>query len=77
MRTADVKITEMNAGETKSFTFTFGGSFHLIQQIDDAIDNSTWQKEGSRNFEIVVTDEEQFNEYEYEMLENEGIVLGY
>jgi len=77
MRTADVKITEMNAGETKSFTFTFGGSFHLIQQIDDAIDNSTWQKEGSRNFEIVVTDEEQFNEYEYEMLENEGIILGY
>jgi hypothetical protein len=77
MRVADVKITEMNAGETKSFTLTFGGAFHLIQQIDDAIDNATWQKEGSQNFEIVVTDEEQFNDEEYEMLQNEGIILGY
>jgi hypothetical protein len=77
MRVADVTITEMNVNEKKSFTFTFGGAFHLIQQIDDAIDNTTWQKEGSQNFEIVVTDEEQFNEYEYEMLQDEGIIFGY
>ncbi len=76
MRTTDVKIREMNTNETKSFTFEFESGFHLIQQIDEAID-TTWSKEGDINVEIIVTDEEQFFDEEYEMLQNEGIIFEY
>jgi hypothetical protein len=76
MRNADVKIREMNTNETKSFSFEFSSALHLIQLIDEAI-NATWQKEGDLNVEIVVTDEEQFHDEEYEMLQDEGIIFGY
>jgi hypothetical protein len=77
MRNAEVKITEMNVGETKSFSIEFSSAPDLIVKIDNAIDGAKWEKEGGLNVEIVVTDEEQFHDEEYEMLQDEGIIFGY
>jgi hypothetical protein len=76
MRVAEVRITEMNLGETKSFTLEFSSAPDLIVKIDNAIDTA-WPREGDINVEIVVVDEEQFHDEEYEMLQDEGIVFGY
>jgi hypothetical protein len=77
MRIAEVRITEMNVGETKTFSIEFSSAPDLIVKIDNAINGAKWEKEGSLNLEVVVVDEEQFHDEEYEMLEDENIILGY
>lgn len=77
MRTAEVRITEMKQGETKSFSIEFSSGPDLIVKIDNAIDGAKWEREDSVNFEIIVVDEEQFHDEEYEMLQDDGIIFGY
>jgi hypothetical protein len=75
MKTTEVKITEMNSNEVKTFTFDFESSVDLIQQIDDAIDNTKWQND-NLNLEIIV-DDCHFTEEELEMLEDENVIITY
>ena len=77
MRTADVRVTEMNARETKTFTFDFSSPPDLLYKIDTAIYEAKWEKEGNQNFEILVIDEEQFLDDEMDMLEDAGVIFGY
>jgi hypothetical protein len=75
MKTTEVKITEMNSNEVKTFTFDFESSVDLIQQIDDAIDNTKWQND-NLNLEIIV-DDCHFTKEELEMLEDENVIITY
>ena len=75
MKTTEVKITEMNSNEVKTFIFDFESSVDLIQQIDDAIDNTKWQND-NLNLEIIV-DDCHFTEEELEMLEDENVIITY
>lgn len=77
MRTAHVRITEMNAGETRSFALEFDDTDDLARGIDHAIANGTWRNVSSQNFEIIVADEGQFQDQEMDTLEGEGIIFGY
>lgn len=78
MRTANVKITEMNAGESKSVTFDFNHIDELVKAIDDTVDN--WvSKDNVRggSFEVIVRDDEQFTEEELDILEDNHNLIGY